>query len=179
MSSYTCPSELPGHLLHDIFTVVLSAPRVLVGVPLRPLVTQWFALRLTCRAWAAALQDVQLAADLADCSPQALAWLASLPTKVLRIGSFLLSSHNGRLQLMRQRRSYSAPTLAAAAAAAADPGPGPPVIHGREARLQDLTAMELMETLGFISCVEPRAGALAMAMADFSQLQVGPRFGTA
>ncbi|GAB4815784.1 hypothetical protein N2152v2_002830 [Parachlorella kessleri] len=101
-------------------------------------------------------------------NPQALAWLASLPTRVLRIGSFLLSTHSGRLQLLRQRRSSSAPTLAAAGAAA----PYLAAVKGREATLQELTVMEMLEALGFISCGKPPAAAMAVTMAAFSQLQV-------
>lgn len=97
-----CLADLPRHLLHAIFAHLLSGPSPLAGVPLPTMISQWLALRLTCREWASVLEDVPLAADVEVASRAALSWLAARPVVLLRVGQF-----SG----LRGRRSASAPLL--------------------------------------------------------------------
>lgn len=65
---------LPPELLRCILAAVLAPPPT-GFVPLLPAARQWLSLRLTCRAWAAALECVPLAVDSCVPVPWVLPWL--------------------------------------------------------------------------------------------------------
>ena len=159
--------ELPAELLLNVFQHLLLGPREegggWRGVPLRRLAPTWFALRLTCRWWGEVLRAAPLAADVDAASPQALAWLASLPVRQLRVGRF------GAVR--ERRRAQSAPALHA------QPLPVPQAPLARLALEErpawaaaELPAPDLLAAMLFTAagCLSP-----AFDITRFSHLQVG------
>ncbi|KAL4435219.1 hypothetical protein ABPG77_001901 [Micractinium sp. CCAP 211/92] len=68
-------TEAPPELLRYIFAAVLAPPPTTAFLPLLSAARQWLSLRLTCRAWAAALEGVPLAVDCCVPVPWVLPWL--------------------------------------------------------------------------------------------------------
>lgn len=87
------PSEadwaaLPADLLAAVFLHVLRpASSTAPSVPLRPLLSQLFALFHTCRHWAAVAAELPLDLELYAASPACRAWLAGRRLRRLRLAS--------------------------------------------------------------------------------------------
>ncbi len=149
---------LPADCLDVIFTHVLAGPTLLSGLPLRTLASRWFALRLTCRHWAAALECTPVSVDLEAASPAALRWLSGLPVWLLRVGRF---------GALRERRTKSMPALA--------DQPEQPLGAALSPQLPapEVSAGTLLAP--FLGCDGPGPLPPCWDMASFTQLQVGGR----
>lgn len=83
-----CP-HLPADVLRQVFGRILQPDESADGrgLPARTLVQRWFAIRLTCRAWAAALQDTPLTCELYAAPAAFMPWLTARPLHALRMVS--------------------------------------------------------------------------------------------